>query len=72
MVINKLLVTGGYGMIEEYIDRLSKMVKAYRCADSNKQVLNKYKWYSLASGIRNDELTRELLKEILQDARGNI
>lgn len=44
---------------------LERMVNEFDMTMSKKKMLENYQWFSLASGIRNDSLVLELLKEIL-------
>ena len=46
-----------------------KMIQESSKVDSPKSMLEKYKWFSLASSVKNDELTLELMKEIFQERR---
>lgn len=50
---------------EQQKNILVKMVKEFDNIMSRKKMLEKFEWFSLASGIKNDTLTLELLKEIL-------
>lgn len=48
---------------------IGKMIQESSKVDSPKSMLEKYKWFSLASSVKNDELTLELMKEIFQERR---
>lgn len=53
-------------------DRIDRMIKEFSLVMSKKEMYNNYKWFSLASGIKDNEKTKDILRESLQDLRGNI
>jgi hypothetical protein len=46
---------------------LGKMVYEFENVMSKKTMIEKYKWFSLASGIKDDGKTLKLLKEIIKE-----
>lgn len=46
---------------------LSNTMYQFTVIQSREEMLERYKWYSLASAIKNEELTLKLMKEILKE-----
>lgn len=46
---------------------LSNTMYQFSEIQGSKEMLEKYKWYSLASGIRDEVLTLKLMKEIIKE-----
>ena len=46
---------------------LSKMICEFENVISKKEMLEKYKWFSLASGIKNEDETLRLLKKLIKE-----
>ncbi len=46
---------------------LSNLMYSMTLVQSTQKMLEKYQWYSLASGIKDDELTRKLMIEIIDE-----
>lgn len=49
---------------------LSKMIEEFSLLESQHSMLEDYQWFSLASGIKDDQLTLELMREIFKEKRG--
>lgn len=43
---------------------IEKLVTGFRRIDNNKTRLEKLGWYDLASGIKNIEVTRQIMKDL--------
>lgn len=46
---------------------LSNLMNSMTLIKSPQQMLDNYEWYSLASGIKDDELTKKLMIEIIDE-----
>ena len=46
---------------------LSNTMYQFSGIQTREEMLGKYKWYSFASAIKNEELTLKLMKEILRE-----
>lgn len=49
---------------------LAKMIDEFSLLESRHSMLEDYRWFSLASGIKDDQLTLELMLEIFNEKRG--
>lgn len=48
----------------EQIETIKKMVKEFSLIDNQEDRMKKLKWYDLASGINNIEITEKIMKGI--------
>jgi hypothetical protein len=46
---------------------ISNMMNEFSLVMSTKKMLESYKWFSLASSVKDDELTLELMKEAIKE-----
>lgn len=46
---------------------LGKMIYEFENVMSKKEMLEKYKWFSMASGINNDDETLRLMKKLIKE-----
>lgn len=46
---------------------LSNLMNSMTLIKSPQQMLDNYEWYSLASGVKDDELTKKLMIEIIDE-----
>lgn len=46
---------------------LEKMIREFSLVDSEKRMIEKYQWFSLASGIRDEDLTLKLMLQIFAE-----
>lgn len=46
---------------------ISNTMYQFTSIENTKEMLNKYKWFSLASGVKDENLTLELMKEIIKE-----
>lgn len=51
-------------------ETLIKMIHEFSLVESRSSMLESYQWFSLASGIKNDSLTLELMQEIFSEKHG--
>lgn len=51
-------------------ETLEKMIHEFSLVESRSNMLEKYQWFSLASGIKDDQLTLELMREIFKEKHG--
>ena len=47
------------------IETIRKMVNEFSLVQTKEQMLDNYKWFSLASSIDDEELTLKLLREVV-------
>lgn len=47
------------------IETIRKMVNTFSLVQTKEQMLDNYKWFSLASSIDDEELTLKLLREVV-------
>lgn len=52
---------------EKIKENLRKTMKSFSSIHSNKKMLGMYKWYSLACSIHDEELTKNIMKEIIRE-----
>lgn len=45
---------------------LSKMMHEFQMIQSEKKMVEKYEWYSLASGIHDDALVLAIMKDLIR------
>lgn len=46
---------------------ISNMMNEFSSVMNTKKMLERYKWFSLASSVKDDELTLELMKEAIEE-----
>lgn len=46
---------------------ISNMMNEFSSVMNTKKMLERYKWFSLASSVKDDELTLELMKEAIKE-----
>lgn len=51
-------------------ETLKKMIYEFSLLESKSSMLENYQWFSLASGIKDDQLTLELMREIFKEKHG--
>ena len=53
--------------MDNKLERISKMIYEFINVMSREEMIQKYKWFSLASGIHDAELTLKLLKQAFKE-----
>ena len=46
---------------------LEKMIREFGLVESEKRMIEKYQWFALASGIRDEDLTLKLMLQIFAE-----
>ena len=46
-------------------EKIKGMIDEFRLVETKEQALENYKWYSLASGIKDDEKVLKIMQDIL-------
>lgn len=57
-------------MREKAKETLKKMIHEFSLVESKSSMLEGYQWFSLASGIKDEQLTLELMQEIFNEKHG--